>query len=356
MKHLIGASYAPESEKLPSTSPPWVQRTALRVKPAAVSFPKNPKSLEACAPTAAALEEAARLLRAGELVAFPTETVYGLGADARNEAAVGRIFEVKGRPSDHPLILHFADAQSALLAARDVPPAARVLAEALWPGPLTLVLRRAAWVSDRVTGGQDTVGVRVPSHPVARALVTALGGPIAAPSANRFGSVSPTTAAHVRADLGDDVALVLDGGPAEIGLESTIIDLTREPPVVLREGGVPRERLAALLALAPAEADVGPIRAPGMHAGHYRPRAEVRLVSAATLAVERQRLEEEGARVVVIEAPTDDAALDALARGLYATLRAADAAGADVILAVPPEARGLGAAIADRLRRAASTR
>ena len=297
-----------------------------------------------------------RLLRAGEVVAFPTETVYGLGADARSEAGLRRVFAVKGRPSEHPLILHFADAESAFTAAREVPSTARTLAKTLWPGALTLILRRAAWVPDLVTGGQDTVGVRVPSHPLARALVTALGGPIAAPSANRFGAVSPTTAAHVRADLGADVALVLDGGPAQIGLESTIIDLTREPPVVLREGGIPRETLDGLLALGAMGSAPNDTRAPGMLASHYAPRAQVLLVTTEGLAAERERLEDEGARVVVLEAPTDDAALEALAHDLYARLRAADDAGADVVLAVLPEARGLGAAIADRLRRAASAR
>ena len=297
-----------------------------------------------------------RLLRAGEVVAFPTETVYGLGADARSEAGLRRVFAVKGRPSEHPLILHFADAESAFTAAREVPSTARTLAKTLWPGALTLILRRAAWVPDLVTGGQDTVGVRVPSHPLARALVTALGGPIAAPSANRFGAVSPTTAAHVRADLGADVALVLDGGPAQIGLESTIIDLTREPPVVLREGGIPRETLDGLLALGAMGSAPNDTRAPGMLASHYAPRAQVLLVTTEGLAAERERLEDEGARVVVLEAPTDDAALEALAHDLYARLRAADDAEADVVLAVLPEARGLGAAIADRLRRAASQR
>jgi len=320
-----------------------------------VSSPTPPTASQSTLPPSD-LEEAARLLRAGELVGFPTETVYGLGADARSEAALRRVFAVKGRPGDHPLILHFADAESALAAASDVPPIARTLADALWPGPLTLVLRRAAWVPDLVTGGQDTVGVRVPSHPVARALVTELGGPIAAPSANRFGAVSPTTAAHVRADLGEDVALVLDGGPAAIGLESTIVDLTCDPPVVLREGGVPREQLAALLALAPVGATASVNRAPGSLPSHYAPRAKVVLVGADALRTEHERLADEGARVVVIEAPADDDALSALAHDLYARLRAADAANTDVVLAVLPPERGLGAAIADRLRRAAAPR
>jgi L-threonylcarbamoyladenylate synthase len=304
----------------------------------------------------AAVAAAVARLRAGGLVAFPTETVYGLGADARDEAAVRGIFAVKGRPADHPLILHFADAASALAAAREVPPSAQLLADALWPGPLTLILRRAAWVSDAVTGGQDTVGVRVPAHPVAHALLTGLGGPIAAPSANRFGAVSPTTAAHVRADLGDDVDLVLDGGPSDVGLESTIVDLTRDPPAILREGGVPREELAALLALAPRDATPGEVRAPGTLAAHYAPRARVVLVAPDALDAERDRFASLGARVAVFPAPRGAGEAAALARDLYARLRAADDAGMDVVLAVLPAPVGLGAAIADRLRRAAAAR
>jgi L-threonylcarbamoyladenylate synthase len=302
----------------------------------------------------AAIDAAVARLRTGGLVAFPTETVYGLGADARSEAAVRRIFAVKGRPADHPLILHFAEADAALAAARELPASARLLADALWPGPLTLILWRAPWVSDAVTGGQDTVGVRVPAHPVAHALLAGLGAPVAAPSANRFGAVSPTTAAHVRADLGDDVDLVLDGGPAQVGLESTIVDLTRDPPAILREGGVPREELAALLALAPPETTPGDVRAPGTLAAHYAPRARVVLVDAAALDAERARLEALGARVAVIAAPRDATESAALARDLYARLRAADDAAMDVVLAVPPAPVGLGAAIADRLRRAAA--
>jgi L-threonylcarbamoyladenylate synthase len=322
--------------------------------PAAVStdFPDQRTPLSG--PVRAAVDAAVARLRDGGLVAFPTETVYGLGADARSDAAVRRIFAVKGRPADHPLILHFADAASALAAAREVPAMARLLADALWPGPLTLILRRAAWVSDAVTGGQDTVGVRVPAHPVAHALLAGLGAPLAAPSANRFGAVSPTTAAHVRADLGDDVDQVLDGGPAQVGLESTIVDLTREPPAILREGGVPREELAALLALAPRDAVKGAVRAPGTLAAHYAPQARVILIEADALDAERTRLTSLGARVAVIAAPCDAAETAALARDLYARLRAADDAAMDVVLAVLPAPVGLGAAIADRLRRAAA--
>ncbi len=321
-------------------------------------MPSDPIPARDAAPAGAApsgdLEAAIARLRAGGLVAFPTETVYGLGADARREDAVRRVFAVKGRPADHPLILHFANAAGALAAAREVPEAARVLADALWPGPLTLVLRRAAWVPDVVTGGQDTVGVRVPAHPIAQALLAGLGAPIAAPSANRFGAVSPTTAAHVRADLGDDVDLVLDGGPATVGLESTIVDLTCDPPTILREGGVSREELGALLALAPPGTAHGGVRAPGTLAAHYAPRARVRLVAPDALAAEHARLSALGARVTVLEAPRDAAETAALARDLYARLRGADDAEMDVVLAVLPAPHGLGAAIADRLRRAAA--
>jgi L-threonylcarbamoyladenylate synthase len=186
------------------------------------------------------IARAVDVLRDGGLVAFPTETVYGLGADASNAAAVNRIFAAKGRPADHPLIVHLASADSLDAWASAVSPLARAFAAACWPGPLTIVLRRAARVPDAVTGGLSTVGLRVPSHPVAQALLRAFDGGIAAPSANRFGTVSPTTAAHVRESLGDRVDLVLDGGPSDVGVESTIVDCSGDTPAILRPGGVPR--------------------------------------------------------------------------------------------------------------------
>ena len=197
-------------------------------------------------PSPRAIARAAEVVRRGGLVAFPTETVYGLGADARDPRAVARIFAVKGRPSDHPLIVHVGSADAMEEWALDVPVLAHTFAARFWPGPLTLVLRRAADVLDEVTGGQHTVGLRVPSHPVALALIRASGCALAAPSANRFGRVSPTTAAHVRDDLGDDVDLILDGGPCEVGVESTIVDLSGREPAILRPGGVPREALEAV--------------------------------------------------------------------------------------------------------------
>jgi len=224
------------------------------------------------------IEQAARVLRAGGLVAFPTETIYGLGADAENVGAVERIFAVKGRPSTHPLIVHIGGADQLRDWAADVPEPARLLAERFWPGPLTLVLWRSHRVPFAVTGGLETVALRVPDHPVALALLSAFGGGVAAPSANRLGSVSPTTARHIREDLGTDVALVLDGGPCEVGVESTIVAVTGEQPAILRPGGVAREDLERVLGHPlPMRSNI-PIRVPGHHPSHYAPRARVILV------------------------------------------------------------------------------
>lgn len=292
--------------------------------------------------------KASAILRRGGLVALPTETVYGLAADAENDDAVRRVFAVKGRPSTHPVIVHVADARTALDAgfAREVPEAARLLAAACWPGPLTLVLRRGARAHDVVTGGQDTVALRVPAHPLALAVLEAFGGGVAAPSANRFGHASPTTAAHVRTDLGEDVELVVDGGACGIGVESTIVDLSRETPVVLRPGGVPRERVAAILGRdVPLETSLS-VRVPGSLATHYAPRAEVRIVERA----EAEEKRKEGGEI--FDAGVGDP--DVVARQLYARLRDADARGIDVLLVVLPEGTaGLAEAVRDRLRRAA---
>ena len=234
------------------------------------------------------LAAAVAALGSGGLVAFPTETVYGLGADAANADAVARIFEVKGRPLGHPVIVHVAAADALDEWAVAIPPAARLLADECWPGPLTMILRRSARVPDVVTGGRDTVGLRVPDHPVARSLLEAFGGGVAAPSANRFGKVSPTTAGHVLADLGAEVDVILDGGPCHVGVESTIIDLTGEWPEVLRPGGVGLERLIEILGpsvrrwAGAAITDPGSARAPGMLAAHYAPSARVVLVSMMT--------------------------------------------------------------------------
>jgi len=302
------------------------------------------------------------VLRRGGLVAFPTETVYGLGADASSAAAVRRLFAVKRRPADHPVIVHLGD--PALLSewAAEVPDAAAVLARACWPGPLTVVVRRSARVPDAVTGGRDTVGLRVPDQPLALELLRAFGGGVAAPSANRFGRVSPTTAADVRADLGGDVDLVLDGGPCRVGIESTIVDCTGPGPAILREGGVPRRRVEALLGTTVPLRTSGEVAAPGTLASHYAPRARVELTDRAEIDQRATAALARGERVGVIGVPPVDARVVGLgepadaeryAHDLYAMLRAADAGELDLVLAVVPTGTGLAAAVADRLRRAA---
>ena len=312
----------------------------------------------------ALVARAVELLRAGRLVAFPTETVYGLGADASNPDAVARIFEAKARPADHPLIVHLAGAEMVDAWAAQVPRLARTLADACWPGPLTLVLRRSSAVPDAVTGGLPTVGLRVPAHPVALELLRAFGGGIAAPSANRFGTVSPTTAAHVREGLGDRVDLVLDGGPSTVGVESTIVDLSGAEPAILRPGGLPREVLEAIAGVPLPIREAGDVRAPGMLAAHYAPDARLELVEPDAQPGRAAQLRSQGRTVGVIAfepgGPIEDATVVGLgsneedaARRLYAAIRDLDAT-CDVILAWPPEERGLGLAIADRLRRAAA--
>jgi L-threonylcarbamoyladenylate synthase len=301
------------------------------------------------------VDRAADRLRRGGLVAIPTETVYGLGADADDAGAVRRIFAVKGRPASHPLIVHITGTAALSDWAADVPPAAEVLAGTCWPGPLTLLLPGAARVIDAVTGGRDTVGLRAPAHPLTQDLLARTGCGIAAPSANRFGRVSPTTAGHVLADLGALLSptsdVILDGGPSPIGVESTIVDCTTDPPQLLRPGGIPTEDVERLLdaALEPA---LGPARAPGMLAAHYSPAATVVLAADRTAAdVLVTGLEAEGHEVAVVDFGDD---LVGYARQLYQSLRDADAAGADHVVAVLPPARGLGHAIRDRLQKAAA--
>jgi L-threonylcarbamoyladenylate synthase len=316
------------------------------------------------------ITHAANVLRDGGLVAFPTETVYGLGADASSPAAVRRLFAVKRRPRDHPVIIHVASSAAARDWVAEMSPAAAALAAACWPGPLTLVLRRSARVPDDVTGGLDTVGVRVPAEPTALALLESFGGAVAAPSANRFGRVSPTTATAVHADLGDDVDVVLDGGPCRVGVESTIVDCSGPVPAILRVGGVPRERVEAILGVRVAIRDDGAVRAPGTLPSHYAPDARVVVVADEYELAARVRDETaRGARVGVIAggvaAPDAVAGVtrlgspreaDEYARLLYQWLRDADARGLDVVVAVAPDAVGIGAAVSDRLRRAAANR
>ena len=297
--------------------------------------------------TGSSIERALEILRNGGLVAIPTETVYGLAGDASNEAAVRRIFEAKGRPADHPLIVHVAAAEQLADWAATVPTAAAILADTCWPGPLTLLVPRAVHVLSVVTGGRDTVGIRVPAHPLTTELLTRFGGGLAAPSANRFGKVSPTTAAHVIADLGSRVDYVLDGGACPVGVESTIVDCSVEPSQILRPGGISSEEISELLNGALAAAD-GSSRASGMLASHYAPSA--RVVLADTVGE---------ATAVAARTPgtwildhSDD--LITYARNLYADLRSADERGVQTIVAVMPAAHGLGHAIRDRLTKAAA--
>ncbi|MFD3558132.1 L-threonylcarbamoyladenylate synthase [Streptomyces sp. NPDC058686] len=315
------------------------------------------------------IEKAAGVLRAGGLVALPTETVYGLGANAEDPAAVARIFQVKGRPPTHPLIVHLGGAEQLDDWVQDVPATARLLAEHFWPGPLTLVLRRGPRVPLEATGGLETVAVRVPDHPVALELLAAFGGGVTAPSANRFGSVSPTTAHHVRAELGDAVDFVLDGGACEVGVESTIVDATGDAPSILRPGGVTREDLEAVLGCPLAVPSTSHVRVPGQHPSHYAPRARVVLVEPEKVVSEAELAQELGHRVgVLLPAPFADAAVKAhavvavpgamaaYARGLYGFLREFDQRGCDLVVASLPVEEGLGLAIANRLRRAAGPR
>ncbi|MFI2641913.1 L-threonylcarbamoyladenylate synthase [Streptomyces sp. NPDC018610] len=315
------------------------------------------------------IEKAAEVLRAGGLVAFPTETVYGLGANAEDPAAVSRTFQAKGRPPSHPLIVHLGGAELLDDWVEEVPATARLLAEHFWPGPLTLVLRRSRRVPLEATGGLETVAVRVPDHPVALALLAAFGGGVTAPSANRFGSVSPTTASHVRTELGDSVDFVLDGGSCEVGVESTIVDLTGDAPSILRPGGVTREDLEAVLGQPLAVPTSSGVRVPGQHPSHYAPRARVVLVEPEKVVSEAELARELGHRVGVLLPPAlTDAAVRAhavvrvpastaaYARGLYGSLRELDQRGCDLIVASLPVEEGLGLAIANRLRRAAGPR
>ena len=304
-----------------------------------------------------AIERAARLLRAGELVAFPTETVYGLGADASSERAVAAIFAAKGRPRLNPLIVHVPGlAEAEGLAQFDA--RARRIAARFWPGALSLVLNRRAdsGLSLLASAGLDTVALRAPAHPVAQALLRASGLPVAAPSANRSGRVSPTAAVHVMAELGDNVALILDGGRTPVGVESTVLDLSGEAPALLRPGGVTLEALQALLGPIPAAAAAGAPRSPGMLASHYAPSLPVRL--DARDARPGEALLAFGpdppsgfAKILWLSRSGD---LAEAAANLFAMLRQLDCRAFAGIAVMPIPAHGLGRAINDRLRRAAT--
>lgn len=311
----------------------------------------------------AAIAAAAAALRAGGLVAFPTETVYGLGANARDPAAVARIFAAKGRPATNPLIVHVADAAAARELVSVWSPVAEALAARFWPGPLTLVLPKGPSLPDLVTAGGPTVGIRIPAHPAARALLRAAGVPVAAPSANRSTEVSPTTAAHVAASLGEAVDLILDGGPTTVGLESTVLDVSVSPPQILRPGMVTRAMLEEVVGdvaedrQGPQE---GPARSPGLMTRHYAPRAPVVVLPAERLGTSVQASDgllcRETAGVVwraarVIAMPLD---VTGYAARMYAALREMDTAGvARIVVEAPPEDAEW-AAVRDRLRRASA--
>lgn len=305
-------------------------------------------------------------------MAFPTETVYGLGADAANPAAVAKIFAAKGRPADHPLIVHLPSATHLSRWAREVPADAEQLAAAFWPGPLTLILKRQPQVPDAVTGGQDTVGLRVPNHPLALELLAAFdganGGGLAAPSANRFGRISPTTADHVREELGSRVPLVLDGGACPVGIESTILDLSRGVPVLLRPGAIGAADIARVLGRAPETAapQAETPRVSGSLDAHYAPRTPLQLVSSDGLLFALRNALVAGEKVAVL-APTVQAISHDLvtwkqspaepsdfAHDLYASLRELDALGCVRILVQQPPAGEAWLAVNDRLRRAAA--
>ncbi|MGB9673885.1 MAG: L-threonylcarbamoyladenylate synthase [Anaerolineales bacterium] len=334
-------------------------------------------------PQEAIIEQAAQAILSGELVAFPTETVYGLGANALNPQAVQRIFQAKGRPSADPLIVHIADKEELPFVAREVPQIAWKLAERFWPGPLTLVLPKAEKIAPEITAGLYTVAVRVPSHAVALALLKQSAVPIAAPSANRFGHTSPTTAQHVYDDLAGEVNLILDGGATTVGVESTVLDITQDPPKILRPGGVTLEQLRLVLgevelnSSAPSTNTPAAMPSPGMLDKHYAPRAKLlfftnadtaqalseMLKIARTASEQKQRV---GVMVIEEERPIfanlevsvfslgSGKNLEQAAARLYEGMRALDQAGVELILVRDLGEEGLGLAIRDRLKRAAS--
>ncbi|REJ90048.1 MAG: threonylcarbamoyl-AMP synthase [Planctomycetota bacterium] len=310
------------------------------------------------------VHQAAEVIRNGGLVAFPTETVYGLGANALNPDAVARIFEAKQRPKFDPLIVHVADRESLDQLVTDFPHNAKILADRFWPGPLTLVLPKQPIVPDLVTAGLQSVGARIPDHPLALEILRAAAVPIAAPSANRFGCVSPTNAEHVREQLGDRIDLILDGGPCRVGVESTVVLMTEDPPLLLRPGGVALEDLESAIGPVTTRSHAfqeGPQVAPGQLTQHYAPQAKVLLTddpgqctvpeSAGLLAF---RVVPQRPRFAQVEILSPAGDLKEAAFNLFAALRRLDAAGLDLIIAERVPEKGLGRAINDRLRRASA--
>lgn len=310
-----------------------------------------------------AIAAAVAALKAGELIGLPTETVYGLAADARNPAALRRIFALKGRPSEHPLIVHIGAVAELADWARELPDSAHALARAFWPGPLTLILKRHAAVSDLVTGGQDTVGIRIPSHPVALAVLRAFGAALAAPSANRFGHISPTTARHVRDEFGSALGLVLDGGATAVGIESTIIDLCSHPPRILRPGAISRAQIEAVIGPVREGSQQDSPRVSGALAAHYAPRTATELLPREAITARVKALAQAGQRPLVLaigSLPVGCKGLalpeqaPAFAQRLYAALRQLDASQADRLLIESPPDGTDWTAVRDRLQRASA--
>ncbi|KAB2953818.1 threonylcarbamoyl-AMP synthase [Heliorestis acidaminivorans] len=330
------------------------------------------------------LEEPAQLLRQGELVAFPTETVYGLGANALDSQAVAKIFQAKGRPSDNPLIIHIAQLEDLSLLTTEFPPLAQLLAQKFWPGPLTLVLPAAPDVPAEVTAGLDTVALRMPDHPIALQLIKAAGIPLAAPSANRSGKPSPTKAAHVSQDLDGKIAAIIDGGPCDVGIESTVVDVTGAKPVILRPGGITLEMLSEALGesadpFSDANQNLQRPRSPGMKYTHYAPQAPLYLLSGSWeeqleelhklqkankskarnigLLITQEsynRIENEANFVVQVAGSREN--LKQIAAGLFDSLRAFDETEVDLIIAETYPSKGLGLALMNRLSKAAGGR
>jgi len=302
--------------------------------------------------TTNAIEQCVVALKRSQLVAIPTETVYGLAALATDKVAIRRIYAVKSRPSSHPLILHIANPADLDYWATNVSRDARDLVDAFWPGPLTIVVNRTDSVCDEITGARDTVAIRCPSHKLTRELLLQLGSAIVAPSANKFGKVSPTRAQHVVDDLGDEIDLILDGGECDVGLESTVIDCTTNPPQLLRAGAVSIEQIKDACNIAVSDAS-GESRAPGMLDKHYAPNCRVVLVADADEADRRRHeLLTQGIRARVLDYSAD---LEKYAHRLYDSLRKADDDKIDVVIAVLAPSSGLGAAINDRLYKAANS-
>jgi L-threonylcarbamoyladenylate synthase len=309
------------------------------------------------------VDAAVAALRRGEAIGLPTETVYGLAADAGNAGAVRNIFALKGRPADHPLIVHIADASQLAQWAKEIPETARRLAEAFWPGPLTLILKRRDDIDPVVTGGQDSIGLRCPAHPVALAVLRAFGGGLAAPSANRFGHVSPTSAQHVRDEFGAAVPIVLDGGDCQVGIESTIVDLSGDGARILRPGRISRAELEAVIGPIAEGAVSGSPRASGLLEKHYAPRTAAQLLSRRQAIATAREQEALGKRVVLLAIATlpdgcEGIALPAdpvgYAHGLYAALRVLDARHAHLILVERPPDGNDWNAVLDRLNRSAA--